>query len=571
MRIIFLFQMAITAALTVLLTLIQVACGQLEDVIIDRYFIPTHCSREVQVGDYVRYQYNGTFKDGRKFDSSLDKDFPFVGQVGVESKVIPGLDKGVQGMCVNERRKITIPPHLAYGVLGAGLVIPPDATLVFDVLLLDLWNKEDKVQIRILHKQQNCKRTVMPSDFVRYHYNGSLLVGNLFDSSNLRNSTYDTYVGQGSLIKGMDEGLLGMCVGERRSIIIPPFLAYDDKGYGTKVPPYATLIFDVLLVDVFNVKDDVKVEVQKIPQPCRRRTVVGDFIRYHYNGSFQDGTVFDSSYSRNSTYNTFIGMGYVIAGIDKALQGVCVGEWRRVTVPPHLAYGENGSGELIPGSAVLIFDLHIIDFHNPKDQVDIKVIYKPAECNLISAANDLIMYRYNCSLLDGTRLYSSDDYPEPPRVTLGQGKLIAGLDEGLQGMCVLERREITVPPHLAHGTNGASGVPSNAVLLFELELLQLQKGVPEGFLFIWLQDSPEPLFPAMDMNQDQEVPLEEFSAFIKLQVAEGRGRLHPGIDSDVILGDMFKKQDRNADGKITEDELNINVNEDNDVPKHEEL
>ncbi len=51
------------------------------------------------------------------------------------------------------------------------------------------------------------------------------------------------------------------------------------------------------------------------------------------------------SYSRNSTYNTFIGMGYVIAGIDKALQGVCVGEWRRVTVPPHLAYGENGSGD----------------------------------------------------------------------------------------------------------------------------------------------------------------------------------------------------------------------------------
>uniref|UniRef100_A0A672RAA2 peptidylprolyl isomerase n=1 Tax=Sinocyclocheilus grahami TaxID=75366 RepID=A0A672RAA2_SINGR len=532
-------------------------------------------------------------------------------------------------MCVNERRKITIPPHLAYGVLGAGLVIPPDATLVFDVLLLDLWNKEDKVQIRTLHKQQNCKRTVMPRDFVRYHYNGSLLVGNLFDSSHLRNSTYDTYVGQGSLIRGMEEGLLGMCVGERRLIIIPPFLAYDDKGYGTKVPPYATLVFDVLLVDVYNVKDDVNVEVQKIPQPCRRRAVVGDFIRYHYNGTFQDGTVFDSrsvwhsekrsfhttkciadlcvevlplakcrsfifhetantsnlvyftnlnffkknilSYSRNSTYDTFIGMGYVIAGIDKALQGVCVGEWRRVTVPPHLAYGENGSGELIPGSAVLIFDLHIIDFHNPKDQVDIKVIYKPADCNLTSAANDLIMYRYNCSLLDATHLYSSDDFPEPPRVTLGQGKLIAGLDEGLQGMCVLERREITVPPHLAHGTNGALGVPSSAVLLFELELLQLQKGVPEGFLFIWLQDSPEPLFPAMDMNQDLEVPLEEFSAFIKLQVAEGRGRLHPGIDSDVILRDMFKKQDRNADGKITEDELNIIVNEDDEVPKHEEL
>ncbi len=54
-------------------------------------------------------------------------------------------------------------------------------------------------------------------------------------------------------------------------------------------------------------------------------------------------------------------------------------------------------------------------------------------------------------------------------------------------------------------------------------------------------------------------------------MAEGRGRLHPGIDHGVILRDMFKKQDRNADGKITEDELNIKVNEDDEVPKHEEL
>lgn len=73
--------------------------------------------------------------------------------------------------------------HLAqHWYFSLGSVIPPDATLVFDVLLLDLWNKEDKVQIRMLHRQQKCKRTVMPTDFVRYHYNGSLLVGNVFES-----------------------------------------------------------------------------------------------------------------------------------------------------------------------------------------------------------------------------------------------------------------------------------------------------------------------------------------------------------------------------------------------------
>ena len=51
------------------------------------------------------------------------------------------------------------------------------------------------------------------------------------------------------------------------------------------------------------------------------------------------------SYQRNSTYNTYIGMGYVISGMDKGLQGVCVGEKRRIVMPPHLAYGEQGAGE----------------------------------------------------------------------------------------------------------------------------------------------------------------------------------------------------------------------------------
>lgn len=64
-------------------------------------------------------------------------------------------------------------------------------------------------------------------------------------------------------------------------------------------------------------------------------------------------------------------------------------------------------GDLIPGSAVLVFDIHVIDFHNPKDPVEIKVTHKPQECNMTSEADDLIQYRYNCSLMDGTLLYSS--------------------------------------------------------------------------------------------------------------------------------------------------------------------
>ncbi|KAG7317452.1 hypothetical protein KOW79_019750 [Hemibagrus wyckioides] len=538
-----------------------------EELLIDRYSLPTRCGREVRVGDYVRYHYTGSFPDGRIFDSSERKGMALFVPVGVDSKVIPGLDKGVVGMCVNERRKITIPPHLGYGISGAGTMIPSDATLVFDVVLLDVWNKDDGVDTRILFKPLSCRRFVQHGDFVRYLYNGSLINGTNFESSHGQNVTYDTYVDEDHLISGMVQGLIGMCVGEKRAIIIPPFLAYGEKGYGVKVPAHATVVFDVLLIDVFNVKDDVQVEILHVPQPCRRKSQKGDFIRYHYNGTFQDGTLFDSSYQRKGTYNTFVGLGHVIAGVDKALQGVCVGEKRHIIVPPHLAYGENGTGNLIPGSAVLIFDLHIIDFHNPKDSVDIQITHKPQQCNSTSAANDLVTYHYNCSLLDGTRLYSSTDLGRPAQATLGQAEVIEGLDQGLKGMCVGEKREVIVPPHFGHGQNEGSLVPADAVLIFELELLDLRKGVPKGFLFVWLEETPDPLFSFMDLNQDGEVPLEEFAAFIRLQVSMSKGRLHPAMDADVIIREMFTSQDQNADGRITEDELKLTDN----TTGHDEL
>lgn len=380
-------------------------------------------------------------------------------------------------------------------------------------------------------------------------------------------------MGEGWLIKGMDEGLLGMCVGEIRNILIPPFKAYGEKGSGTEIPPQATLVFDVLLVDIHNPKDNVTVEHQVVPESCTRKTVVGDYIRYHYNGSFLNGNTFDTSYQRNSTYNTYIGMGYVIAGMDQALLGVCIGERRRVIIPPHMAYGERGAGNVIPPSAVLVFDIHVIDFHNPNDTVDIQIIHKPEVCNETTAVNDLVHYHYNCSLLDGTRLFSSHDYESQQDAVLGSDKVIDGLDEGLQGMCVGEKRVVTVPPHLGHGERGASGVPSSAVLVFEIEMMGLEKGVPPGYLFVWLGESPADLFEALDINKNGEVPQEEFGEFIKLQVAEGKGRIKPGLTMDQVVADMFNNQDRNRDGVITADELKLKVDEDKEREQaaHEEL
>jgi FKBP-type peptidyl-prolyl cis-trans isomerase len=92
---------------------------------------------QAEAGKTVAVHYTGKFQDGKVFDSSISRDEPITFQLG-KGKVIKGWDEGIALMKVGGKAQLTIPPDLAYGDRGAGGVIPPNATLVFDVELVDV-------------------------------------------------------------------------------------------------------------------------------------------------------------------------------------------------------------------------------------------------------------------------------------------------------------------------------------------------------------------------------------------------------------------------------------------------
>lgn len=216
-----------------------------------------------EAGQIVSVHYTGTLEDGTVFDSSYNRGEPISFPLGA-GFVIPGWDEGIAMMNVGAQAILVIPPDLAYGSTGAGGVIPPNATLVFDVELLGVQEgapdaptavEEDSYTttdsgLRYYDFEVGEGPTPEPGQVVVVHYTGWLPEGGKFDSSLDRGAPFSFPLGAGQVIQGWDLGLEDMQVGGRRQLVIPPELGYGAQGAGGVIPPNATLIFEVELLEI---------------------------------------------------------------------------------------------------------------------------------------------------------------------------------------------------------------------------------------------------------------------------------------------------------------------------------
>jgi len=211
-------------------------------------------------------------------------------------------------------------------------------------------------------------------DKVVAHYTGKFTDGKVFDSSVPSGTPFTFPLGQGRVIKGWDEGFALLHVGEKATFIIPYHLAYGEAGRPPTIPPKATLIFDVELLDVrvppkpvaFETKG---IKMQETASGLKYQVVnegtgsnpqQGETVIVHYTGYLESGEVFDSSIPREQPFQFPLGQKRVIAGWDEGIALMKIGGKTRFTIPSNLAYGERGFGKIIPAKATLVFDVELL-------------------------------------------------------------------------------------------------------------------------------------------------------------------------------------------------------------------
>ncbi|CAB3397430.1 unnamed protein product [Caenorhabditis bovis] len=207
------------------------------------------CKIKSQSGDQLEQFYKLTNKEGKVIGSNFGQK-PFTFTLG-HGEVIHGMDIAMEGMCVGEQRKVVIPPEQGFDddgeETGDTLYYFVELKSIFRPQPGDKWITEEGVHIHVTHEIKDCEVKAEAGDTLHQQYTLTLEDGTFVDSSWSRNRPFIFKMGTGQVIPGMDIAMAGMCQGERRKVIIPPELAYGEKGRPPRIPPNANLHFDLQL------------------------------------------------------------------------------------------------------------------------------------------------------------------------------------------------------------------------------------------------------------------------------------------------------------------------------------
>ncbi len=348
-------------------------------------------------GDVVTLHYTGKLADGTVFDSSHEDDEPVHITLG-EDEVIPGLEEAVKLLREGAKATVVIPPDLAYGEEGYGPV-PGNETISFELELLHVRQAEpDEPAIpdaepkkpepeEVVHQEETASgvlvsvletvggQVIQEEMLITMHYTGYLDTDpkQEFDSSHNREEPISFILGRNMVIPGWDEALPGLRTGDRIRLWVPHEMAYGREGRDP-IPPESDLVFDIELIDAEEVsepepfpvagKDTLKTEsgLQYIlvEEGAEELPPAGSIITVHYTGYLSDGRIFDSSVQRSEPLRFVLGSDQVMRGWDEAFALLSKDAKARLIIPPHLGYGDRGSGPIPPGET-LIFDVEVID------------------------------------------------------------------------------------------------------------------------------------------------------------------------------------------------------------------
>ena len=345
---------------------------------------------EPKQGDKVRVHYTGWFTDGRKFDSSLDRNKPFELMVGV-GMVIKGWDEGLQLMTEGSRYKFHIPSNIAYGKQGKGS-IPPDTDLVFNVEMLKVTKGEPIPQFRgaNLEKQKTTdsglkyeieragegaapdKTKLVKIKFVLWNAKGDMVLCTQASQMHIGGPcTAPTLpmLPPQFTPKFFPEAAALLPKGSIARFEVPPELCWGEKALGPQLPKNAATVWLMEVVDIIDLPQFVLTPEDKLQKTASGlmyevlkegtgpKPIATDSVTVNYAGWTTDGKQFDSSWARGTPL--VFPLDRVIAGWTEGLQLMKEGGMYRFRIPGNLAYDVPNARPGTP-KGTLIFTVELI-------------------------------------------------------------------------------------------------------------------------------------------------------------------------------------------------------------------